>query len=370
MLTRLFKISSVTLVLSLLVGISYGIYIKYVSAAAITSASDVMTRLDDSTVTADHTITFTLPAGVDFDSGDELRIDFPHSSAFTQGGTWAVADFTVSDGSSTDVNAVEATGSPNGAVAGCSDDNNNVGIEIDTTNLVFSIIPCGGSYTASATGATIIFTIDGTTADGTLTNPTSAGAYTITIANDENNDGSDNDTTSIVVRIVTNDQVTVTATVDPTFTFSLGSSSVSLGTLGTGTTGTGTHTVSASTNGSGGFSITYNGALLTSGSNDIDSIGTAQASSQGTEQFGINLKDNATPNIGSNPTTNAGTCGIAANYGTADSFSYAASATTTVTNVSAPADCVYTVSYIANISSITPAGAYSTTLTWIGTATF
>jgi hypothetical protein len=158
---------------------------------------------------------------------------------------------------------------------------------------------------------------------------------------------------------------------DPSITFSLGSNSVALGTLSTGSPSSGSHTVSASTNGAGGFTVSYNGAALTSGGNTITPIGgTAAASSAGSEQFGINLRDNTTPNVGANVTQNSGTCGYGAQYGTADSFAYVASTTTTVTSVTAPADCVYTVSYMANISATTEAGSYSTTIDYIGTGTF
>ncbi len=365
------KITSTFLIISTFFAVGGALVFPQLAiAASITSARDTMTRLKTST-TSDHSLSFVLPAGVTFDSNDELRIDFPHSSAFTQSGTWATADFTFNDGTARTVNAVEATASPNGAVTGCSDASNNVGVEIDTTNLVFSVIPCGGSFTASSTGATVAFTIDGTTADGTLTNPSGTGSYTITIANDEDNNSSDDDTVSIAIRIIADDQVVVTATVDPTFTFSLSANSVALGTLSASSAGSGSHTVSAATNGAGGFSISYNGATLTNGLNTIAAIGgTAATSSTGTEQFGINLRDNTTPNIGSNVTQNSGTCGYAGQYGTADSFAYVASTTTTVTNVTTPSDCVYTVSYIANIASSTEAGSYSTTIDYIGTGMF
>jgi len=213
---KISKVSSAFTILALLLALLP----RFISAAAITSSKDTMTRLQIST-TADHTIVFTLPTGVDFDSGDELRIDFPESSGFSESGTWVTGDFTVSDGSATDVNAVEDTATPNGVVAGCVDDSNNVGIEIVNVNLVFSIIPCGASYTASATAATITFTIDGTSSDGTLTNPATAGSYAIDIANDEDNDSDNDDTSQIAVGIIDDDTVAVTASVNATLTFDL-----------------------------------------------------------------------------------------------------------------------------------------------------
>lgn len=155
-------------------------------------------------------------------------------------------------------------------------------------------------------------------------------------------------------------------------TFSLGSYSINFGTLTTSAAGTGTHTISAATNATGGFAITYLGATLTNllnGSYTIP-VYTSSASSPGTAGFGINLKNNATPDIGAEPTTNSGTCGIASGYNTADQYTFVASANTTITSVSAAANCVYTASYVANISSTTAAGPYSTAITYIVTGTF
>lgn len=159
----------------------------------------------------------------------------------------------------------------------------------------------------------------------------------------------------------------------PTISFSLGSNSVGLGTIGTGSAGTGSHTISAASNAPGGFIITYIGALLTNQINGSYTIPaySSSASSPGTAGFGLNLKDNATPDVGAEPVANSGTCSVNSGYGTADAFTYVASTTTTIANTSgSPADCVYTASYVGNISSITGAGDYSTTITYIVTGTF
>lgn len=347
---------------------SFGIFPLVVKAATITSAKDTLTRIK-AAVTADHVVVFSLPTGVNFDSGDRLLVDFP--SGFSLGGSWTTADFTFNDGTSRTVNAVESTASPNGVVTGCSDGANNVGVEIDTTNIIFNVIPCGGSFVASSNAATITFTILGTAGNGTLTNP-STGEYLITISNDEDNDTVLNDNVTIAVRIITDDQVVVTASVDPSISFSLGSNSVNLGTLTSSATGTGSHTFSVGTNGAGGFAVTYNGATLTKGSDTILEIGgTPATSSTGVEQFGINLRSNTTPSVGANVTTNSGTCSYASDYGTANEFAYEVSGSIPLANSSsAPADCEYTVSYIANISSATESGVYSTTITYIATGTF
>jgi hypothetical protein len=86
----------------------------------------------------------------------------------------------------------------------------------------------------------------------------------------------------------------------------------------------------------------------------------------GTEEFGINLVDNASPNIGADPLNvpdNSFADGtVSTDYNTPDQFKYgvgdiiAHSAATTGNQAVGRTD--YTISYIANISAITPAGTY------------
>ncbi len=155
-----------------------------------------------------------------------------------------------------------------------------------------------------------------------------------------------------------------------TLTFAISSSSIGLGTISTSSAATGSETISAATNGPGGLVVTYNGPTLTSGSNTIAAYSALSSSSPGTAGFGINLKANTVPSVGADPTTNSGTCGVATNYNTANSYTWIASTTTSITNVTAPADCVYTVSYVGNINTTTKAGSYSTAITYIVSATF
>ena len=373
MFRRHLKFLLATVTILALVAVNFNL----AGAATITVASDTMTSIKENT-TADHTVVFTLPATIDFDRAgqtDVLRVDYPHSSAFTQSGTWITADFTFNDGSARTINAVaQGAGTIDCTVAAGV---NNVCVAIDTTNHIFTIKP-SADYTASAAAAVVTFTIDGTATDGTLTNPTSANGYvTIFAMCDETascvTSFTSSHTVSVAIRIVTavNTEVSVTATVDPTLTFSLGAATVALGTLSTSSTSSGSHTALIATNGASGFTLTYNGATLTSGGNTISAIGgTPATSSTGGEQFGVNLKDNATPNVGAEVTQTAGTCSIAADYNTADNFAFEAGSTISMASAAAPADCTYTVSYIANIATTTEAGSYATTVTYVGTGLF
>ncbi len=183
-----------------------------------------------------------------------------------------------------------------------------------------------------------------------------------------------------VVAAATATAINLTASVDETLTFCVGTSitgtdcgtvagsTVALGTLTTTTTGSGTSVMAASTNAGSGYAITLNGATLTSGANTITALASQTASSQGTSQFGVNLKDNATPNVGAE-VSGSGSGTATANYGTADQYrfvtadSVASAAASTLANT-------FTASYIANISSVTKPGAYTATMTYICTPTF
>lgn len=163
-------------------------------------------------------------------------------------------------------------------------------------------------------------------------------------------------------------QITVTASIDETLTFTLSSATVALGTLTSSTTGSGTSTMSASTNAGSGYAISVSGSTLTSGANTIAAMASNAASSQGTGQFGINLKANTTPSVGSN-VSGSGSGTATTNYNTADSFRFV-SGDSVASATAATNSNTYTVSYIANIAGSQTAGSYATTLTYTATATF
>lgn len=140
--------------------------------------------------------------------------------------------------------------------------------------------------------------------------------------------------------------------------------------------------MAASTNASAGYSITVSGPTLTSGSNTIAAIGgTAQTSQIGKigGQFGLNLKDNAAPDTGSEvtPTTNGTNYKGQAKspFATADNFAFTAGSAQQVAasdnGGAGPTDSQrFTVTYIVNVSGAQPVGSYTSTLTYICTPTF
>lgn len=146
-------------------------------------------------------------------------------------------------------------------------------------------------------------------------------------------------------------------------------------------TATATSQMAASTNAGTGYNITVNGTTLTSGGNTVPAMGSATTGARGIGQFGMNLKANTTATstvaIGaevtatSNGTTLRGQS--LAGYNTVDNFKFLTG--DSVANSGNPSlgptnSQIYTVSYIVNVPGGQPVGTYTTTLTYVCTATF
>ncbi|HCM52123.1 TPA: hypothetical protein DIS56_03275 [Candidatus Saccharibacteria bacterium] len=179
------------------------------------------------------------------------------------------------------------------------------------------------------------------------------------------------------VAVSTANQISVTASVDETLSFCIytgancaaGGATVALGTLSASShaaSNFGTNKMEAATNANSGYVITYTGSTLTRPDQTIPAnSGSTQVA--GTEEFGLNLKNNADPDVGVEASGGSGAA--AAGYGTADSFKFN-STDTVASAASSTVTTTYTVSYVADISTITKPGAYSTTVTYVATATF
>jgi hypothetical protein len=186
-----------------------------------------------------------------------------------------------------------------------------------------------------------------------------------------------------VVAASTATQIVVSAQVDEILIFCVytgancaaGGSTVDLGNLTPSTTGVGASFLDAGTNAASGFVVQYNAPSLTSGGNSISAIGgTSTASVVGTAQFGINSTGpNTTPAVtGSQAPSGTAPIGQAStNYNTPDQYAFLASTPTTLANSTGPANVTkYSVSYLANVNASQPAGAYTSTFTYICTATY
>lgn len=121
------------------------------------------------------------------------------------------------------------------------------------------------------------------------------------------------------------------------------------------------------TNDLNGYSTAVAGTSMTSGNNIIPGIPAPQPSQPGTGQFGINLRANSNPSVGSDP-IGIGTGAVEPGFNVPNQFYFA---NAVVASSTLPTDFnAYTVSYIVNIDRSQRPGIYATTLTYIASAAF
>lgn len=154
-----------------------------------------------------------------------------------------------------------------------------------------------------------------------------------------------------------------TTDADPTLEFVVDSTNIDLGDLSTGITKTGTATFHVLNYNSNGYVVqTLSDPPTSQSSHSLANLTSPTASNAGVEQFGINLVANTVPaSFGANPSQNPDTTfgyGYAeTGYDTSNSFKYVKN------DIIARSDRAtgytdFTISYIANISNLTPSGEY------------
>lgn len=116
------------------------------------------------------------------------------------------------------------------------------------------------------------------------------------------------------------------------------------------------------------------GPTNTSGGHQLANLTTQNTSSIGTEQFGINLVANTSPNnVGSNPAqlpdASFSNGQVNSNYATTNQYRYNKSDVIAFSNESTSIT-EYTISYLYNISEATPAGVYVLRHSIVATGTY
>ncbi|HSX02727.1 MAG TPA: hypothetical protein VLI05_05450 [Candidatus Saccharimonadia bacterium] len=213
-----------------------------------------------------------------------------------------------------------------------------------------------------------------------ITNPTTANqSFYVRITTYTGSDGATGPTDTGTVAVSTAQPVQLTGVTPEILIFCVGTSitgdcttvsgsTVDFGDFDPLATKTGTSMMQATTNAGNGYSITVNGTTLASGANTIPALTSQTASNVGTSQFGLNLRANATPAVGADP-TGAGSGSYTANYGTANQYRF--NTGDAVASAAAPTNAnTFTSSYIVNIGGAQAAGVYTATMTYICTAAF
>jgi hypothetical protein len=181
---RIFSASTILAIFS-----SLFLTITPVKAVSAVNVSDTLTR-EKISVLATHTITGTFTGGT-WSFGGFLYFNYDHG---TFNLSWNLADATCS------------LSSGNTCVASVNGDTEIVSIRC------MSVTGCSGDLTVG---------------NVTGTNPVAAGSYKIEITNSEG-DPSTGYMSDYAIPIVTDDQIVVTATVDPSITFNVGSQAKAL----------------------------------------------------------------------------------------------------------------------------------------------
>lgn len=327
-----------------------GVRVSY--AASITSASDTMSS-QKVNVSSSHVLRFVTPTGAS-DNTDTIIITFPSDFDFT---AKTISSLSFTHGPSTGLETVETLVA--GATAG---DWKAVFSGTENRILTLTAPTDGVGVGAVAPGDKIIITYDATNS----VNPSSPTTYGIGIT------GAFGDSGTITVSIVSDDQVAIDATVAQSITFSISDNSVSFGTLTAGAaryaSGTASgdtseveaHNVIVGTNAANGYTMTASGTTLTSGGNTINPIGSSNtASAIGTEQFGLRMN------------ASGGSGAVAVPYAAAGfAFDSAAFPDVVASSGTASANTTYSARYIANITSNTEAGSYTSTITYSATANY
>jgi hypothetical protein len=201
----------------------------------------------------------------------------------------------------------------------------------------------------------------------------------ITVFDNINATGSVVDTGAVV--FVVEDRFNIDAFVPPYLTFCTGVTVsldctstngflVDFGEFSPTSTRATTTQMSAATNDPTGYNIFLNGSTMLSGSNIIPPLATQSSSQPGQSQFGINLRANSNPSVGSNPDSGAVASGApTTNYNTSNLFRFVSGERVAGSSISTGFNR-YTVSYIVNVSNNQNPGVYATTLTYTAIASF
>lgn len=169
------------------------------------------------------------------------------------------------------------------------------------------------------------------------------------------------------------------STFSPSLSFSISDTTIGFGTLllnkarfatadeagADGPTATSAHNLTITTNAPNGYTITYNGATLTSSGTGNPTISVATITNDqdgvpGTEQFAIGFANGA------------GDAAVVTAYDQElNNYSFVASTTTSIiSETGVTSEETIAAYYLANISSVTEAGTYSTSVTYICTGNF
>ena len=144
--------------------------------------------------------------------------------------------------------------------------------------------------------------------------------------------------------------------------------SIDFGEFSSGSTSVGASQFMAATNASSGYNVVLDGTTMTSGNNIIPAV-SSSPSSPGTGQFGLNLRANNVPPVGSDPQGPGVNSNATAAYDQPDQYTFNPG-DILVTSPDVDNYHKFTASYIVNVPSSQAPGEYAATMYFICTANF
>lgn len=337
------------------------IFIVTPANAALSSISDTMTRQKVSTASS-HTITFTATGNIP--ANQTIAIDFGEDSSYftVDGAGTAIGDLSVTNGAARTIVGVDGLCTGH---AGTGD----IAASVNDTTGILTLLTCG-SYSATTAAITINY---GTAAGGTnrVTNPSVKGTYVVPITLS----GGLVDSGKFAVSIPEasgDDQIPVTANVNPSITFTVVNTAFALGDLSPSSISTSSlNAVSVGTNATGGYTIkvqdiggvgTANPGLYNSGGSGTLIASSSTTLSAGTEGYGGQCA----------VTSGSGACGFQLTSAGEAVTGFADNSWSTFASYGSKPSGTdgYQIRVKAAINASTTAGSYVDTLTLVATGNF
>ena len=161
---------------------------------------------------------------------------------------------------------------------------------------------------------------------------------------------------------------------EPYIEFTVSNTNVDLGTLTASSTKTATSTFSVKTYLAHGYNVVNASDPPTNGSYIMNALSLPTSSQTGTEQFGINLVANTNPitfgaNLTHTPDATFGYGQVGVDYSIPDQYKYLKGDVVAMSNQST-SYTNFTISYIFNVSNVTPGGSYLFHHVLVATSTF
>lgn len=337
-------------------------------AASITSARDVLSRSKVSQP-SDHEIKFVTPTGVDAGS-DTITLTFQSNYDISAVDS---SDIDLAAGSSN--NCTSATFSDKTLAGSAAAGTWGVGVSGQVITFTAPTDAASGEITADRC---VLIEIGqnatGGGANAQIDNPSTSGDFTVVVG------GTFGDSGTIQTNIVDEDQVTVTATVDPSIACSVDNTSTAFGTIAVNTIDTASSTITwtVSTNSANGYGLTVRdagngtnpglysataGYIIGSADNSFNNSGDL-----GSLSIGYGLQGTKT-----NGDSGSATTTVAATYDVSGNNVGGLERTAqTLASASGPvASATVTSTLKAKISGLVPPGTdYTDTLTYICTGLF